>query len=70
MSLLAKNLRLSLLKELAFALALTDSAQPEWRRFAEQHFKQKVNELIDKLNAGGDTAQKVREQRLFRAKRP
>ena len=44
---------------MAFALALTDSAQPDWRRLAEQHFKQKTNELVDKLNASSDQTYKV-----------
>ncbi len=65
LSLLAKNLRLSLLRELAFALALTESSQPEWRRFAEQHFKQKTNELVDKLNAGENTQHKVSQSTNF-----
>ncbi len=59
LSILAKNLKLSLLKELSFALALTRSSQPDWRRLAEHHFKQKTNELIDKLAASNDINYKV-----------
>jgi len=59
LSLLAKNLRLTLIRELAFALAICDSTQPEWRKQAEAHLKQKTNELTDKLNAAVDRQHKV-----------
>ena len=54
-----KALKLSVAKEVAFSLALTNSNQADLRKSAEQHLKQKFNEWIDKVNAANSRELKV-----------
>ena len=51
LGLIAKNLKLGIVRELAFAAAATNSTQNELRKLAESHLKQKINEWFDKVSS-------------------